>query len=148
MKMLMVNNILLVTITSLFLFSSNVHAEQSLHLLFHMGVGLNGEFYIGGTLENKGETDVYAGFIVVTPFDKNCHPKNPLFLPISEPIKSGYKQEFRIPVEGELYAYEISALHAMDSLSRKIAVIDDTAIIMEGKKNKHLQRCLQARKNN
>lgn len=35
----------------------------------------------------------------------------------------------------------------MDSLSRKIAVIDDTAIIMEGKKNKHIQRCLEASEN-
>lgn len=144
----MANKISLGVITLLFLFSSSVHAAQSLHLLFHMGVGLNGKFYVGGTLENKGETDVYAGFIVVTPLDKNCHPQKPLFLPISEPIRSGYKQEFRIPVEGELYAYEISALHAMDSLSRKIAVIDDTAIIMEGKKNKHIQRCQQARENN
>lgn len=86
MKIIMANNILSVIITSLFLFSSSVQAEQSLHLLFHMGVGLNGEFYIGGTLENKGETDVYAGFIVVTPFDKNCHPKIHCFYPLASPL--------------------------------------------------------------
>ena len=125
--------------------SPTVFAEPVLHVLFHMGAGVNGKFFVGGTIENKGDQDIYQGFVVVTPITKECYPQQPLLSPFGI-IKAGRKQEFRIPVTGHLYGYKLDTVHAVDSFANPVTVIDDTTAILASKQEDYLIRCQQARK--
>lgn len=121
-----------------------VYAEPALHVLFHMGAGVNGQFFVGGTMENKGDQDIYQGFVVITPLTKECYPQQPLLSPFGI-IKAGQKHEFRIPVQGRLSGYKLDTVHAVDSFANKITVVDDTAEVIASKKASYLARCMSAR---
>ncbi|WP_421285483.1 hypothetical protein [Aeromonas veronii] len=121
-----------------------VFAEPVLHVLFHMGAGANGQFFVGGTMENKGDQDIYQGFVVVTPLSKACYPQQPQLSPFGV-IKAGQKQEFRIPVTGRLHGYKLDTVHAVDSFANPVTVIDETAEIMASKQDAYLVHCMQKR---
>ncbi|HDO1358650.1 TPA: hypothetical protein P2Q89_004173 [Aeromonas veronii] len=121
-----------------------VFAEPVLHVLFHMGAGANGQFFVGGTLENKGDQDIYQGFVVITPLSKACYPQQPVLSSFGV-IKAGQKQEFRIPVTGRLHGYKLDTVHAVDSFANPVTVVDDTAAIMASKQDAYLARCMQSR---
>jgi hypothetical protein len=124
--------------------SSPLFAAPVLHMLFHMGMGANGEFFVGGTLKNKGDQDIYQGFVVITPLTKECYPKQPLLSPFKV-IKAGQKQEFRIPVKEHLYGYKIDTVHAVDSFANQVTVVDETAEILARKQENYIARCTQLR---
>ncbi|MFQ1931679.1 hypothetical protein ACK34T_19455 [Aeromonas veronii] len=121
-------------------------AAPALHLLFHMGAGADGQFFVGGTLENKGDEDIYQGFVVVTPLDGKCYPQQPLLHPFSA-IRAGEKLQFSVPVAGPLEGYKLDTVRAVDHLGNKVLVIDETAEIMANKQPAYLARC-QERRNN
>ncbi|HDO1315552.1 hypothetical protein [Aeromonas veronii] len=121
-----------------------VFAAPSIHLIFHIGAGTNGQFFIGGTLENRGDQDIYQGFVVVTPLSQECYPQQPILSTFGE-VKAGQKQEFRIPVTGRLHGYKLDTVHAVDSFANPVSVIDDTAAIMASKQEAYLARCIQSR---
>lgn len=124
--------------------TKTVLADPLLHVLFHMGAGANGQFFVGGTLENKGDQDIYQGFVVITPLSKACYPQQPVLSSFGV-IKAGQKQEFRIPVTGRLHGYKLDTVHAVDSFANPVSVIDDTAAIMASKQEAYLARCMQSR---
>lgn len=123
-----------------------LQAAPALHLLFHMGAGADGKFFVGGTLENKGDEDIYQGFVVVTPLDGDCYPQQPLLHPFSA-LKAGEKREFQIPIAGRLEGYKLDTVGAVDHLGNKVQVIDETAEIMAKKQPAYIARC-QAQRNN
>lgn len=124
-----------------------VFAEPVLHVLFHIGAGTNGTFFVGGTIQNKGDQDIYQGFVVITPITEECYPQQPLLSPFGL-IKAGQQQEFSIPVSGPLHGYKLNTVHAVDSFANPVTVIDDTAAILASKQHAYLARCRQARKDN
>ncbi|QTL94387.1 hypothetical protein [Aeromonas jandaei] len=117
-----------------------VFAKPELHLLFHMGAGANGQFFVGGTLENRGDQDIYQGFVVITPLTKECYPLRPILSPFGA-IKAGEKYEFKIPVRGRLNGYKLDTVHAVDNFANPVAVIDETSAIMASKQEAYLTRC-------
>lgn len=129
------------------LVTPTVFAKPVLHVLFHMGAGANGQFFVGGTLENKGDQDIYQGFVVITPLSKACYPQPPVLSSFGV-IKAGQKQEFRIPISGRLNGYKLDTVHAVDSFANPVSVVDDTAAIMASKQEAYLARCQQARAEN
>lgn len=130
----------------LMLGSPLVQAAPALHLLFHMGAGADGQFFVGGTLENKGDEDIYQGFVVVTPLDGKCYPQQPLLHPFAA-IRAGEKREFQISIAGPLEGYKLDTVRAVDHLGNKVMVIDETAEIMAKKQPAYIARC-QERRNN
>lgn len=118
----------------------SLQAKPVVHVLFHMGAGANGQFFVGGTLENKGDEEVYKGFVVITPLTEDCYPKQPLLTSFGK-IKPGEKQEFRIPIEGRLYGYKLDAVNAVDSFANKVAIVDETAEVIAEKQPQYLARC-------
>ncbi|MFB2776782.1 hypothetical protein [Shewanella xiamenensis] len=115
-------------------------AASNLHLVFHMGVGANSKFFVGGTLENKGEKDVYQGYIVVTPLSSDCYPKTPQLWPFGK-IAANSKFEFKVPMEGKLEGYKLDMVYAMDSFGNKINVIDETEQILNSKQADYIAKC-------
>ncbi|MFH7527858.1 hypothetical protein AB2J22_21310 [Aeromonas sp. A5] len=121
-----------------------VFSKPALHVLFHMGLGANGQFFVGGTFENKGDKDIYQGYVVIIPLTKECYPKQPLLSTFGV-IKAGQKHEFKIPVQGRLNGYKLDTVHAVDSFANPIAVIDETADILASKKESYNARCKEIR---
>lgn len=119
-------------------------AKADLHLLFHMGLGMNGEFFVGGTLENKGSEPVYQGYVVITPLTKDCYPQQPQLWQFQQ-ISAKEKKEFRIPVKGRLYGYKLDHIHAVDSFGNSLEVVDETAVMLEEKQATILEKCQQLR---
>ncbi|WP_421187435.1 hypothetical protein [Aeromonas enteropelogenes] len=127
------------------LFTPSLLAKPELYLLFHMGAGANGQFFVGGTLENRGNQEVYQGYVVITPLTEKCYPLKPVLYQFGV-IKAGEKYEFRIPIEGSLKGYKLDTLYASDSFANPVTVIDETAAILAAKQDVYLTRCQQARK--
>ncbi|MGR1225481.1 hypothetical protein ACUVMQ_21340 [Aeromonas veronii] len=128
-------------------FTAAVFAAPSLHLLFHMGAGANSQFFVGGTLENKGDEDVYSGFVVVSPLSEDCYPQAPLLSSFGV-IKAGEKYEFRIPIQDRLLGYKLDTVHGVDSFGNPVQVVDELAEVMESKRQAYLARCQLMRKGN
>lgn len=126
------------------LYSSSLLAEPKLHLLFHMGIGSGGQFFVGGTLENKGDESVYRGFVVISPLTRDCHPEEPLLWSFGK-IKEGEKLEFKIPVLGRLHGYKLNSLYAMDSFGIAVSIVDETAEVIGNKQRDYLKRCMEYR---
>ena len=128
------------------LYSASLLAEPKLHLLFHMGIGSSGQYFVGGTLENNGDASVYRGFVVISPLTIDCHPEAPLLWSFGE-IKEGEKLEFKIPVPGRLHGYKLNTLHAVDSFGIAVSIVDETAEVIENKKQAYLGKCREHRIN-
>ncbi|MFM4941600.1 hypothetical protein [Aeromonas enteropelogenes] len=125
-------------------FTPSLLAKPELYLLFHMGTGANGQFFVGGTLENRGDQEVYQGYVVITLLTEECYPLKPVLSQFGV-IKAGAKYEFRIPIEGSLKGYKLDTLYATDSFANPVTVIDETAAILADKQKAYLARCQQAR---
>lgn len=104
-------------------------ANGEAHLLFHMGVGANGKYYVGGTIQNNSEQPIERGYIVIVPVNERCQPQQPL-LQVYGPVAMGQKIEFNIPIEGQLNGYRLGSFAAFDSMGFAIPTVDDTAQVI------------------
>ncbi|KPN75515.1 hypothetical protein AEA42_18685 [Shewanella sp. Sh95] len=124
----------------LLFYCKSAFAYSELYLKFHMGLGMNGDFFVGGTLENKGDQDVHQGYIVVTPLSSDCYPKSPQLWPFGK-IAANSKFEFKVPIAGKLEGYKFDMVYAMDSFGNKITVIDETEPILNSKQTDYIAKC-------
>lgn len=124
----------------LFFLNQQLAAEPVIYLNFHMGLGFNGDFFVGGTLENKGDQDVHQGYIVVTPLSNDCYPKSPQLWPFGK-IAANSKFEFKVPMADKLEGYKLDMVYAMDSFGNKITVIDETEPILNSKQADYIAKC-------
>lgn len=138
-------NIMVFITVLLFFFAPFTRAAPSLHLLFHMGMGADGQFTIGGTLENRGDAEVYQGVVVVTPQDDLCYPQPPLFQTFTA-LKAGEKRQFKIPVNGPLGGYKLTAVLGVDSFGNPVSVVDETADILAKRLPAELDSCESKRR--
>ncbi|HHQ4526131.1 hypothetical protein ACET5Y_12695 [Aeromonas veronii] len=141
----LMKTLLVVFYTSSVLFvSSSVEANDGLHLEFHMGVVVDGKPFIGGTLKNKGQVEIYKGFIVLTPIDNLCYPQKSIIWDFSK-IPPGVSLEFKIPVDGGLHGYKLNTIYAMDNMGNKMDVVDETAEIIAKKQAVFVDKCQSSR---
>lgn len=123
------------------LFSLNSHASAELHMKFHMGIGVNNKYLIGGSLENKGDKSIEKGFLAYTTSKKRCIPGEiKIFLFGS--IAPNEKLEFKIPVEDKLDNYKILSFGGLDSFGIPVKTVDKTHEIIQKKMSDETVKCL------
>lgn len=131
-------------VCSLFFIPMRVEANDGVRLEFHMGLSVNGKPLVGGTLKNKGQVEIYKGFIVLTPIDKLCYPLKPIIWDFAA-IPPGVSLEFKIPIDGSLHGYKLNTIYAMDNMGNKMDVVDETAEIIAKKQDAFVDKCQNSR---
>ncbi|HCR4009776.1 TPA: membrane-associated Zn-dependent protease 1 [Morganella morganii] len=126
---------------SLFVFAPGAHARAELILAFHMGIGAEGKFFVGGTLRNDGDKPVTAGYLVILPVTERCEPEHFVFYEFGE-LAAGSTREFRIPVSGRLVSYRLAGAGAVDDMGFDLPVRDDTKAILEARRYEETKACL------
>lgn len=115
-------------------------AEPSLSLLFHMGLGANGHYEIGGTMENNSsETLPYSALTYIT-IDKNCIPSGAKVANLG-PIKANGTLEFRIHVDGVLSSYRVLSVSAWNDMGIPVDVDDKTAEVIKNRDAEFMNSC-------
>lgn len=105
-----------------------------------MGVGANGHYEIGGTMENNSsETLPYSALTYIT-IDKNCIPSVAKVANLGA-IKANGKLEFRIPVEGVLSAYRVLSVSAWNDMGVPVNVDDKTAEVIKNRDAEFMNSC-------
>lgn len=115
-------------------------AVGELHLLFHMGMGAQGKFQVGGTVQNKGDEPVNMGYIVILPVTETCIPMKPLTGTFGE-LKPGQKTGFTIPVDGRLSGYRVGSVAAFDDEGFALKVVDETQKIIQAREPEERKKC-------
>ncbi len=115
------------------------------HLLFHVGQWMGGHITVGGTLENRGDTPVQEGYVVVVPLDARCYPGRPVLQSFG-PLSPGEKTGFSVPVNGDVGGYRLVSVMALDDMGYPLAVVDDTASVIASREPAERQVCLKARR--
>lgn len=122
-----------------------VWAEAKPHLIFHMGVGANGQFAVRGTIHNQGDQPVDHGYVVVSARDDACHPLGNTLQAFGR-IEPGEKLGFDVPVDGKLAGYRLTAFKAFDDMGFEIPASDDTLRIIQAREKEERQACRAARR--
>ena len=130
------NNVLFI----LLIVSFSCFSKSDVSLEFHMGVGANGHYEIGGTMENNSsETLPYSALTYIT-IDKNCIPSVAKVVNLGA-IKANGKLEFRIPVEGVLSAYRVLSVSAWNDMGVPVDVDDKTAEVIKNRDAEFMNSC-------
>lgn len=123
---------------------SGVRAEAKPHLIFHMGVGANGQFAVRGTIHNQGDQPVNHGYVVVSARDEACHTLGDNLQAFGR-IEPGQKLGFEVPVDCKLVGYRLTAFKAFDDMGFEIPASDDTLRIVRAREKEERQACRAAR---
>lgn len=120
------------------------HAQGILHLKFHMGLGANGQFFVGGTLENQGTAPIAHGYLVISLLNEQCYPIGEKLYPFG-PLSAKQQHEFRIPIVGRLHGYRLTAVQALDDMGFTLPVIDETQATIKSREPLERKKCAKAR---
>ncbi|MEQ1974605.1 membrane-associated Zn-dependent protease 1 [Xenorhabdus sp. SGI240] len=123
---------------------ASLWAKGEAHLLFHMGLGANGTFFVGGTLQNQGDQPVAGGYLAVLPLNAKCEPGTLTVYPF-EPLAPGEKKEFRVPINTPLSSYRLMGFGAYDDMGFPLPAIDETAKIIQEREPGERKACQSAR---
>ena len=134
-------------LTALMVLSTSVNSKGIAHLTFHMAAGVEGKFKIGTTIENKGDAEIYGGFIVLIPVDEKCTPLEPI-LKRYGPIAPGQTDSMESDVDAKISGYRVAGLYAYDEYGYGLDTIDETKPIIEGRKESEMKSCLILREGN
>ncbi|WP_047681697.1 MULTISPECIES: hypothetical protein [Xenorhabdus] len=134
---------ILILLTS-FLFSPILRAQGETHLLFHMGLGANGKFFVGGTLQNKGDQPVAGGYLAILPLNIQCEPQS-LIVYSFDSLAPEEKKTFRIPVDIPLSSYHLMGFVAYDDMGFSLPTVDETAKIIKDREPNERKACQLAR---
>lgn len=111
------------------------------HLTFHMGFGANGQFVVGGTIENQGNDPVERGYIMILPVNDHCKPLDFLWQGFG-PIPPNGKIEFKIPVtDPKFNRYRLAGFAAFDEMGFVLPTKDDTAEIIQARQPAERETC-------
>ncbi|PTU66952.1 membrane-associated Zn-dependent protease 1 [Chromobacterium sp. Panama] len=119
-------------------------AEAKPHLLFHMGVGANGQFAVKGTIQNQGDRPVDHGYVVVSMRDKGCRSIGDQLQTFGN-VMPGQKLPFEVPVDGKLFSYRLSAFKAFDDMGYELPATDDTLKIIQAREKEDRAVCRKER---
>ena len=124
-----------------FLPSSFLYALPILQMNFHMGVGADGNYYIGGTLQNVGDEDIKTAFIDYVVNSARCKAGDGGSYSIG-PILKGEKKPFKIPVNGQMVSYKIIGFSGSDYYGFPVEIKDLTFVAMQEKNKKERMLCI------
>lgn len=115
-------------------------ANGQAHLTFHMGAGANQQFFVGGTVENRGDKPIARAYVAILPVNERCE-----LLPMAwkefGPILAHDHIEFRVPVSSALTQYRLASFGAFDDMGFAVTAVDDTAAILKAREPKERQAC-------
>lgn len=115
-------------------------AKSDINLAFHMGLGANGHYEIGGTMENNSSDILPHTAVTYITIDKNCIPSSAKVANFG-PIKANDVLAFRIPIEGALSFYRILGVSAWNSVGVPINIEDKTADIIKSRDVEFMKNC-------
>lgn len=118
----------------------SVQAKEDVELVFHMGLGANGHYQIGGVIENHSQDTLLNSAITYITIDDLCHPGKAQIANLGK-IDPHDELEFRIPVEGKLSSYRILNISAWDSIGIPKAVNDKTAETIKNREAEYIKKC-------
>ncbi|WP_145535820.1 membrane-associated Zn-dependent protease 1 [Yersinia thracica] len=124
--------------------SSALWAKGEVHLLFHMGAGGGGQFFVGGTLINAGDTAVAGGYLVIIPVGAHCQLAAPK-LQTFGPLAPGEKVGFRAPMDIALTDYHLAGFAAYDDMGFPLPVVDETREIIKTRESEQRKACSASR---
>ncbi|PHM33605.1 membrane-associated Zn-dependent protease 1 [Xenorhabdus innexi] len=125
-------------------FSSTLWAQGEAHLLFHMGLGAKGQFFVGGTMQNQGDQPVAGGYLAILPLNTTCEPQS-LIVYSFDSLAPGEKQEFRIPVDVPFSSYHLAGFGAYDDMGFSLPTVDETAKVIKDRESNERKTCQSAR---
>jgi len=111
-------------------FAFNCFAVDNVNLQFHMGVGANGDYNIGGVIENQSNEDAYGSAITYITINKKCLPGEARTMNLGM-IKKGTSMDFKIPVQGILNSYRILNFSAWNDIGIPLPTEDLTFNIIK-----------------
>lgn len=120
-------------------------AQGILHLKFHMGLGANGQFFVGGTLENQGTAAIEHGYLVISLLNEQCYPIGEKLYSFG-PLSAKQQHEFRIPITGRLQGYRLTTVKALDDMGFSLPVVDETQAVIQSREPSERKKCEQARR--
>jgi hypothetical protein len=120
------------------------HAKGILHLKFHMGLGANGEFFVGGTLENQGTEAITHGYLVISLLNEKCYPMGEKLYSFGL-LSAKQQHEFRIPITGRLQGYRLTTVKALDDMGFALPVVDETQAVIQSREFLERKKCAKAR---
>ncbi|WP_426576084.1 membrane-associated Zn-dependent protease 1 [Xenorhabdus stockiae] len=135
--------ILLILMISSF-FSPVLRAQGEAHLLFHMGLGAKGQFFVGGTMQNQGDEPVAGGYLAILPLNTTCDPQS-LIVYSFDSLAPGEKKEFRIPVDAPFSSYHLAGFGAYDDMGFSLSTVDETAKVIKDRESNERKACQSAR---
>ncbi|EMG7889777.1 membrane-associated Zn-dependent protease 1 [Enterobacter hormaechei] len=140
MKKLLLVILLAGLVLSLFILAPGARAGAVPVLSFHMGLGAEGKFFVGGTLRNDGDQPVTQGYLVILPVTERCEPERFVFYEFGE-LPAGSTREFRIPVSGRLVSYRLAGAGAVDDMGFALPVRDDTKAVLDARREEETRAC-------
>lgn len=120
--------------------NASCFAQANVYLSFHMGLGANGHYEIGGTMENKSLEALPHSALTYITIDKNCKPSAAKVANLG-PIKANDTLDFRIPVEGVLSSYRILSITAWNSLGVPVGTEDKTIEVIKKRDKNYIKSC-------
>lgn len=138
-------NILRCMVIAFSLSASGAMAKADVRLLFHMGAGAENEFFVGGTVENKGDSPAAGGVVVIVPVDEMCKTGEPRTASFGQ-ILPGEKKEFRLPfVNTKLHGYRLISFGAYDDMGFPVTAKDETRDIILKREDDSRKSCVEKR---
>lgn len=115
-------------------------AQSDVNLVFHIGIGANGNFEIGGTVENNSaEEFIYSAITYIT-IDKKCNPSEAHVANLGK-IKSRDSLNFRIPIKGTLSSYRILNISSWNSIGIPVRTEDKTVEMINKRNEGFIAKC-------
>lgn len=130
----------------LLIVSYSCFASSSINLLFHIGLGANGHYEIGGTVENStSDKSLYSAITYVT-IDDKCNPSEAKVANTGA-IEPQSVLEFRIPIEGTLSSYRILSITGWNNMGIPVEAEDKTTGIIKKREKEAISKCNSSRLN-
>lgn len=140
MRKVLLAVLMLTLLLSLFILAPDARAKAAPVLAFHMGLGADGKFFVGGTLRNDGDEPVTQGYVVILPVTERCEPQHFVFYEFGE-LAPRSSHEFRIPVSGRLVAYRLAGAGAVDDMGFSLTVRDETRELLDARQEEEVNAC-------
>lgn len=127
-------------LTILLIISCPSFAMSTINLIFHIGLGVNGKYEIGGTIENDSPDELIYSAITYIIVNEKCVPSNARTANIGA-INPGDKLDFRIPIDGVLSSYRILSVAGWNSFGIPVDTEDKTVEIIKKRREDIISHC-------
>lgn len=140
MRFTFYQGISLAVVLSLSLLFPQRLAHAQAYLTFHIGAGAADQFFVGGTVENRGETPIALAYVSILPVNARCELLEMAWQEFG-PIPAHGKMEFRVPVTSSLTQYRLAGFGAFDEMGFVVTSVDETAAIIKAREPEERQAC-------